>query len=123
MSRTKAGRLQDRDGAVEVGADRDQVVEGDDAVGMRRCRRRRRPLRARRRQAVEIGGLDLAQGPAGHSAARVRARQPDPHLADDTGVALDLEPERRPGLGPVGDGELVEHCGHARTVATADRVA
>ena len=57
--------------------------------------------------------LDVAQRPAGQPLARVRARQADPHVADHAGVAVDLEPERRPGRRRVGNRQLVDRRGHA----------
>ncbi len=94
-AQVEAGRLQRHDGAVEGGADRDDVVEGGDAVGMRRRLARRRAVRAGRRQAVELAPRPRAatsrsarcprpRPPGGCANHRPRRRRPRPRTPAPT---------------------------------------
>jgi hypothetical protein len=91
--------------------DRDDVVDPGDAVRVRPLVRRL-AIRSRRRQPVQLGARDVAQRPADQPLAGTRARQPDPHSAEDTGIALDREPQRRPGVRRVRDRQLVDRGSH-----------
>src|SRR4029077_9298921 len=74
-------------------------------------------IRPRRRQPVQLSSLNVAQRPAGQPSARVQARQADPHIPDDAGVAVDLESERQPNIRHVRDRQLIDSWGHTQTVA------
>ena len=64
-AQVEAGALQRRDRPLELGRDRDNVVECGDAVGMCRPLARRPATRPGRRQPVQLGRLEIAQRPAG----------------------------------------------------------
>jgi hypothetical protein len=59
-AQVEAGSPQRHDRAVEVGGDRDHVIDRSDSVVVSGHLGRRRPLRARRRQPVEVVSVDVA---------------------------------------------------------------
>src|SRR3954470_21875896 len=79
---------------------------------------RRRALGACRRQAVEVRGRQIPQRPADQPPPGLSPGQADPNLADGAEVTLDLETAGAPGLGAIGDRQLVESRRHGRTLET-----
>jgi hypothetical protein len=96
------------------------VVDGDDAVGVRRAR----DLRGRRGrggggQPVEVLGVGAADRPADDATAVVLRLETQADGAGDAeAVVLDLEARSAPGFGNGGNEELVDGGLRANTART-----
>lgn len=104
------------DGALEVGADRDHMVERRDAIRVRPRLGGRGDIASARRQAVKIEGEEIPQRPPHDPAPSLVLHEADPNVADDADDVLDREPARPPSRDRICHQQLVKPHRHPATV-------